>query len=77
MDQAAFDSFNQNLAQVLKRSATDAAFRSRCLASPAQAFQEAAGQELPEGMTLRFVEPAPGEILLPLPKLGAAPEAGA
>jgi len=68
MDQVARDAFNASLSLVLKRAATDAEFRARCLAAPAQAFREAASQDLPAGLVLRFVEPAPGELVLPLPK---------
>ena len=71
MDKAAVEIFNQNLTQLLKRASTDAPFRSRCLASPAEAFREATGQEVPSGLDLRFMEPAPGEVILPLPKANA------
>jgi hypothetical protein len=81
VDQATLESFNQFLAQILRRSATDAAFRARCLAAPAEAYREATGQDLPAGMGLRFVAPGPGEILLPLPRIDPgpkpAPETGA
>jgi len=52
---------------LVDRAVADPAFHDLCRQEPARAFQEATGIGLPEGVTLHFVEFAPGEIIVPLP----------
>jgi len=52
-----------------RRAQADPAFHARCHQDPARAFREAAGFDLPSGLTLRFAEVQPGELVIPLPPL--------
>ena len=50
-----------------ERALADPAFHDLCHREPARAFREGSGITLPAGLTLRFVDFAPGEFIVPLP----------
>jgi hypothetical protein len=50
-------------ATILRRSATEPAFREKALKNPNAAIQEVAGKPLPAGVTVRFVENQPGATM--------------
>lgn len=51
--------------EIMRRSATDKAFRSLCLSDAEQAVVAVTGSKLPSGMKLRFVEEnAAGDCLV-------------
>jgi hypothetical protein len=57
-------------AAIMRRSATEPAFREKALKNPNAAIQEVAGKPLPTGVTVRFVENQPGATMtfvLPYP----------
>jgi len=54
----------QDLAE---RARTDPGFHALCRREPARAFRQVSGFDLPAGLTLRFAEAQPGEMLVPLP----------
>jgi len=54
---------------LLARAQVDPDFHALCRTDPARAFREAAGFDLPSGITLRFAEVQPGELVIPLPPL--------
>lgn len=58
------------LKSVLKKSASDAAFRAKAINDPAAALKEA-GVELPAGQKIKFVEKL-DEIVIALPPLAEA-----
>jgi hypothetical protein len=66
---------DQVLAEILKRSQRDAAFRQLCLGSPGAAVKQVAGEELPPGFKLRFVENNRADltVVLPDPVSGSPP----
>lgn len=51
----------------------DEEFKARLLADPATVLKEN-GIEVPEGMTVRFVEREENEVLVPLPPRPSGPE---
>lgn len=60
--------------QITMRAAKDAAFRTLCLTSPADAVREVTGRELPEGFVLRFADNAHADLTVVLPDLEAKAE---
>lgn len=63
------DRAKDTLARLYKKAATDEAFRSLCLQNPREAVRQFAGQDLPEGFNLRFVDNAGADLTLVLPDL--------
>ena len=58
---------DQVLAEILQRSQRDATFRKLCLANPGTAVKQVAGEELPPGFKLRFVENERADLTVVLP----------
>jgi hypothetical protein len=56
-------------AELYKRAAVDEAFRNLCLQNPREAVRQIAGQDLPEGFNLRFVDNGGADLTLVLPDL--------
>jgi hypothetical protein len=57
-------------AAILRRAATEPAFREKALKNPNAAIQEVAGKPLPAGVTVRFIQNEPGvtmTLVLPDP----------
>lgn len=59
----------ENIIAVVKRSASDPAFRELALSNPRAAIQEVGG-DLPEGAPIRFTDDA--ELVIPLPQNSGA-----
>lgn len=58
--------------EIVRRSATDPAFRSQLISDPASAVQEALGESLPPTVRLKFIEkPADCDALIVLPEFAA------
>ena len=55
--------------QIATLAMKDAAFRTLCLTSPADAVRQATGRELPEKFVLRFVDNAQADLTVVLPDL--------
>ncbi len=55
------------LDEILRRSQRDAAFRKLCLESPGAAVKQVAGEDLPPGFKLRFVENNRADLTVVLP----------
>jgi hypothetical protein len=50
-------------ATIMRRAATEPAFREKALKNPNAAIQEVAGKPLPTGVNVRFVENQPGATM--------------
>lgn len=61
------EEINDRLARVVEASKTDKKLREALLRDP-DAVLTAHGIPLAPGLRIRFAEPNPGEIVLPLPK---------
>lgn len=59
---------------VMARAATDADFRNRAIANPAEALKEATGKDLPANFKLRMVSNEGADLTLVLPDLQADTE---
>ena len=59
--------FQDRLAELLTRSATDLAFRQRLLATPRQAVEELFGGPVDARFNVRFIESSPGSQTIVLP----------
>lgn len=63
------DQVKKTLAEVYKKAAVDEAFHNLCMQDPREAVRQIAGQTLPEGFKLRFVDNAGADLTLVLPDL--------
>ncbi|WP_405452895.1 NHLP leader peptide family RiPP precursor [Paenibacillus sp. HJGM_3] len=61
------EKMNEALKTVFAKAATDKAFRALVLENPNEAVRQAAGVEIPPGMTVRFVENDGVDATLVLP----------
>jgi len=52
-----------------ERAQADPKFHALCQRDSGRAFQQVAGFKLPPGLTLRFADLQPGELVVPLPPL--------
>ena len=55
------------LAEIIQRSQRDPAFRRLCIDNPARAVEEMAGEQLPVGFKLRFVDNDQADLTVVLP----------
>jgi hypothetical protein len=55
------------LSRMQARANQDPPFHALCFEDPVRAFREAAGAELPEGLSLRCLPVEQAEVLVPLP----------
>ncbi|MEM8960969.1 MAG: hypothetical protein AAGD38_05785 [Acidobacteriota bacterium] len=62
------------LGEIVRRAATDPALRARALADPATVIKEVTGKDLPDDITVRFVDSEGANVVIPLPPLAAEGE---
>ena len=58
--------------EIAKRASTDDAFRARCVADGNAVVEEIAGEDLPEGMTIKFFDPGDSSHCTVLPRAVSA-----
>ena len=60
------------IAEMTKKTRTDAELRSLCLSDPVGAIKKATDKDLPEGFTVKFVEGGGADMTFVLPDLVSA-----
>jgi len=69
MNTAQLEKWESAVRALVTRAQKDRSFHARCQEDPAKAFRQAAGFDLPSGLTLRCLEVDPDELVVPLPPL--------
>jgi hypothetical protein len=68
------EKWNETITRLMRRAATDADFRARCLRDARAAVKEISGLDLPAQRKLRFAEPQEGLVLMLPPALAPGQE---
>jgi hypothetical protein len=67
------DQWRSAVAAALRKSASDASFRARCLSTPVEALKDASGLDVPSDAPIRFVDRLDA-IVVALPPVGTRPD---
>ena len=73
MNEITQDQWRSAVTAVLRKSASDASFRARCLSTPVEALKDASGLDVPSDAPIRFVDRL-DVIVVALPPVGTRPD---
>jgi hypothetical protein len=73
MNEMTQDQWKSAVTAALRKSASDASFRARCLSTPVAALKDASGLDIPSDAPIKFVERLDA-IVVVLPPVGTHPD---